>query len=157
MNMPLGQKIWEQRSRAVGRRILDVTERGIHEEVSWVGEVSGFGLIEGVEGRIVGTDNYIEKTTGEIISGSACGVLTFQDHIVGFKALGLARMVKHSPLAIENLLSLIYFVDPPPDLGWMRNTLIVWEAITDPKVQSVLAQAHEWVGLESEAVGVSKR
>ena len=101
--MPIGDKLWEETSKAVGRRINDVSERGVHEEVSFVGEITGFGRLKGMKGRIVGTDNYWEKITGEnVIYGNANGVLTLQGkkegEIVGFKAVGLGTRSSSVPL-----------------------------------------------------------
>jgi hypothetical protein len=39
---------------------------------------------------------------------------------------------------------LLYFPDPPPSLEWMRTTLILWEAVTDPVSQTITATAYEW-------------
>jgi hypothetical protein len=93
---------------------------------------------------MMGTDDYWEKLTGEVITGTACGVLALQDEFVPFKAVGIGKLVRRSPLGVESLLSLIYFVDPPESLSWMRNTLVLWEAMTDPKTHSVTATAYEW-------------
>jgi len=142
--MPLGEKLWEEKSKAVGRRFLDVAEKAVHEEVSFVGEIKGFGKLKGVEGRVSGTDDYWEKLTGDVIHGTACGVMRLREDIIPFKAVGIGKMVRQSPLAIEKLLSLIYFVDPPPDFSWMRTTLVLWEAVTDPKSQTITATAYEW-------------
>jgi hypothetical protein len=149
--MPIGDKLWEETSKAVGRRINDVSEKGVHEEVSFVGEITGFGRLKGMKGRIVGTDNYWEKITGEnVIYGNANGILTLQGknegEIVGFKAVGLGKLVKRSPLKPEDLLSLIWFPDPPPEFPWMRSTIVIWEAVVDPKKQTITATAYEWVG-----------
>jgi hypothetical protein len=149
--MPIGDKLWEETSKAVGRRINDVSERGIHEEISFAGQITGFGRLKGMKGRIVGTDNYWEKITGEnVIHGNANGVLTLQGEkegeIVGFKAVGLGKLVKHSPLRPEDLLSLIWFPDPPPELSWMKSVIVIWEAVVDPKNQTITATAYEWVG-----------
>ena len=74
--MGIGQKLWEETSRAVGRRICDVSEQGVHEEISFVGQLTGFGRWHGTTGRIVGTDNYRMKIKEEnVIEGSAQGVL----------------------------------------------------------------------------------
>jgi hypothetical protein len=145
--MAIGEKLWEEKSKAVGRRICDVNENGVHEEVTFVGEINGFGRLKGIVGRTVGTDNYWEKITGDnVLNGSACGVLTLGAEMVGFKAIGLGKLVKHSPLKPEALVSLIWFPDPPPDLNWMITTIVIWEAVVDPKNQTVTATAYEWVG-----------
>lgn len=143
--MPLGEKLWEEKSKAVGRRIKDVSEKGVSEEVSFVGSIKGFGRLEGMEARVIGTDDYWEKLTEGVITGTANGVMRFESgEIVPFKTVGLGKLVRRSPLGIEKLLSLIYFVDPPPDFAWMRSTLVVWEAVTDPKSETVTATAYEW-------------
>jgi hypothetical protein len=155
--MPIGEKLWEEISKAASRRIHDVSERGVHEEVSFVGEITGFGRLKGMKGRIVGTDNYWEKITEEnVIHGNANGLLTLQGKnegaLVGFKAVGLGKLVKRSPAKPSDLLSLIWFPDPPPEFPWMRNTIVIWEAAVDPKKLTITATAHEWVG-NSEAKG----
>jgi hypothetical protein len=147
--LPLGPKLWEEKTKAVGRRILDVSEKGVHEELSFVGEITGFGRMEGLKGRVVGTDDYWEKLTPSVINGTASGVMTIkgpnlEGEIVGYKTVGIGTMVRHSPLAIERLVSLLYFPDPPPSLEWMRTTLILWEAVTDPVSQTITATAYEW-------------
>ena len=150
--MPIGQKLWEEKSKAVGRRICDVSENGVHEEVTFVGELKGFGRLQGVLGRTVGTDNYWEKIrTENVLNGTACGVLTLGAEMVGFRALGLGKLVKRSPLKPEALLSLLWFPDPPPDLSWMTTTIVIWEGIVDPKNQTVTATAYEWVGPETSS------
>lgn len=149
--MPIGAKLWEGTSKAVGRRINDVSDRGVHEEVSFVGQIKGFGRLKGMQGRIVGTDNYWEKISGEnVTNGNACGVLTLQGgkrgEIVGFKALGLGKLVRRSPLRPEDLLSLIWFPDPPPTLPWMNSTIVIWEAVVNPAEQTITATAmNGWV------------
>lgn len=145
--MPIGPKLWEEKSKAIGRRINDVSERGVHEEVSFMGEIKGFGRLQDIVGRVVGTDNYWEKITGEnVIHGTANGVLTLGTEMVGFKAVGLGKLVKHSPLRPEALVSLIWFPDPPPNLPWTNSTIVIWEAVVDPKTQTITANAYEWVG-----------
>lgn len=149
--MPFGDKLWEETSKAAGRRILDVSDRGVHEEVSFIGEITGFGRLKGMTGRIVGTDNYWERITGEnVIFGDANGLLTLQGKdegaLVGFKAVGLGKLVKRSPAKPSDLLSLIWFPDPPPEFPWMRNLIVIWEAAVDPKKLTITATAHEWVG-----------
>jgi hypothetical protein len=149
--MAIGQKLWEEVSKAVGRRICDVSECGVHEEVTFVGQITGFGRLQGISGRTVGTDNYWEKITGEnVINGTACGVLTLGTELVGFKALGLGKLIKRSPLRPEDLVSLIWFPDPPPSLDWMRTTIVIWEAVVDPEKQTISATAYEWVGAAGE-------
>lgn len=142
--MPLGQKLWDETSKAVSKRFLDCSDRGIHAEISFVGEVKGCGRLAGIQGRIVGTDDFWERLTGEVSTGSACGVLALKDEFIAFKALGLGKLVKRSPVGLEKLLSLLWVVDPPPEFSWMRSTLILWEAMTDPKSQTVTAAAFEW-------------
>lgn len=146
--MPFGPMLWQENSSAVGRRITDVSEKGIHEEVSFRGQIKGCGRLQGVEGRIVGTDDYWETVTGEsIISGTACGVLTLgEGQLVGFRAMGLGKFVHHSPLGFEDLVLLISFPDPPPSLSWMKTTIVIWEARVDPRTQSIEAVAYEWEG-----------
>lgn len=143
--MPLGQKIWDEKSEAVGKRILDCSEKGIHVEISFSGEIKGRGRLDGCNGRIMGTDDFWEKLTGaDVTTGTACGVLALADEFVAFKAFGIGKLVKKSPVGLEKLLSLLWVVDPPPPFSWMRNTLILWEADTDPKTRTVTAAAYEW-------------
>jgi hypothetical protein len=147
--MPYGSKLWEETSRALGRRIREVDDRGrIHEEVSWRGQIRGFGRLDGHTGSTVGTDDYWETVTGEnIIEGSAHGVLNFgEGRMVGFRAHGRGKFVHHSPLAFEDLVLLISFPDPPAELAWMKTTVVVWEARVDPRNQTIEATAYEWRG-----------
>lgn len=151
--MPIGEKLWEETSKATGRRIGDCTDQGVAEEVSFAGQCRFSGRLEGRAARVVGTDDYLEKLNGDVMNGTARGVMTFQDgeyEVVPFKAVGLGRLERHSPLAIEQLVSLIYFVNPPESLSWMRTTIVLWEAVTDPKSQTIKATAYEWThGYES--------
>jgi hypothetical protein len=66
--------------------------------------------------------------------------------LVGFKALGLGKLIKRSPLRPEDLVSLIWFPDPPPEFGWMRTTIVIWEAVVNPEKQMITASAYEWEG-----------
>jgi hypothetical protein len=142
--MPAGQKLWEETTKAVGKRFLDCSDKGVHAEVSFVGQIKGHGRLAGIDGKIVGTDDYWEKLTGEVITGTACGVLQLKDEFISFKTVGIGKLVKKSPLGIEKLLSLLWVIDPPPAFSWMGNTLILWEAVTDPKTQTVTATCYEW-------------
>jgi hypothetical protein len=142
--VPLGEKLWEEKSRSLGTRITDVSERGIQEEVSFSGEVRGFGRLEGITGRIVGTDEHSGRLSEGVISGTAVGALTLGDDMMAFRAVGLGKLTKKSPLGAEMLVSLIHFPDPPPNLSWMRTTLIIWEAVVDAKNQTITATAYEW-------------
>lgn len=149
--MPLGQKLWEEKSEAVGKRFLDCSDKGIHVEVSFVGQLTGHGRLDGINGRIMGTDDFWEKLTGEsITTGTACGVLALEDEFIAFKAFGIGKLVKRSPIGLEKLLSLLWVIDPPPPFSWMGNTLILWEADTDPETQTVTATAYEWVSERAE-------
>jgi hypothetical protein len=145
--MPLGEKLWEETSIAGGARIKDVSEKGVSQEISFAGQCTWFGRLEGRVAKVVGTDDFWEKATGDVMTGTARGVMTFQDgeyEIVPFKAIGIGKAKRTSPGKQMNLVSLIYFVDPPPSLSWMRSTLVLWEAVTDPDSQTVKAMAYEW-------------
>jgi hypothetical protein len=155
--MPFGDKLWEEKSKTVGMRINDVSERGIQEEVSFVGEIKGFGRLNGTKGRIFGTDSFWEKITGGegVVQGNANGMLRLEgkggSEVVGFKALGLGKLVKRSPSKVQDLLSIIWFPDPPPEFSWMKSTIVIWEAFVDPKAQTIEATAYEWAGSRSRA------
>jgi hypothetical protein len=143
-NMSLGKKLWEVKSQRTGKRFLDCSENGIHVEASFVGQITGHGRLDGIEGKIIGTDDYWEKLTGEVVTGTVNGVLSLKDEFVPFKGFGLGKLVKKSPLGMEKLLVLIWVINPPEAFSWMRNTLILWEAVTDPKTQTSTATAYEW-------------
>jgi hypothetical protein len=144
--MPLGTKLWEESSRATHVRYVDASKKGLRAEVSFAGEVKGYGRLEGVSGRIVGTDDFWEKLSEEgILNGSARGALQLSDgEILPYRAVGMAKVVRRSPGLPVRILSLIQVINPPEKLSWMRNTLIVWEADVDPKNQSITATAYEW-------------
>ena len=143
--MALGAKLWDEESKATGRRIKDASEKGVSEEVSFVGEIKGVGRLDGMVATVVGTCDFLEKLRGGMTTGDVCGVLTFRDgESVPFKAVGLGKVVKHSPGIVEKLLSLIYVIDPPPTFSWMGDTLILWEGDIDLKAQTVTATAYEW-------------
>ena len=143
--MPRGEKIWEEKSRSVGRRIKDISEKGILMEADFVGQIQGFGRLEGEEIKVIGSDEYLEKPTGDVVTGRAQGVMTFPDgDIVPFKAMGVGKQVRRSPLGLEMLLALIYFVDPPASRAWMGTTCVLWEAVTDPETKTLEATAWEW-------------
>jgi len=145
--MAIGAKLWDEVSKAAGRRICDVTGDAIQEEVTFVGQITGCGRLEGITGRTVGTDHYWERINCEnVLNGTANGVLTLGNELIGFKAVGLGKLIKRSPLRPEDLVSLIWFPDPPPAFEWMRTTIVIWEAVVDPARQTVNASAYEWVG-----------
>ena len=144
--MPLGEKLWEETSRTVGQRIT-ASEKGIQEEISFVGKITGFGRLQGTEGRIIGTEIHTGKLSEGVMSGTASGVLALGDEFVPFKACGLARLVKRSPLRAERLVCLFHFLDAPTaptDYSWMLNTIVIWEAVTDPEDHTSTATAYEW-------------
>jgi hypothetical protein len=144
--MPLGEKLWEETSKATGIRYLDASEKGLHCEVSFAGEIRGSGRMEGIQGRLVGTDNFWENLSEEgILTGTAYGALHLQSgEIIPFRAVGLGKVIKRSPGAAANLVSLIHFINPPAHLSWMKNTPIVWDAVVDPQNQAITATAYEW-------------
>jgi len=152
--MPIGQKLWEETTKAVVRKVLDCRGNGvsaeIHAETTFVGHIKGLGRLDGIDGEIMGTDDYWEKLNGDITSGTACGILRLKDEFIAFKSFGTAKLVKRSPTGVETILSLIWFIDPPPEFSWMRNTLILWEAITDPKTKTIKATAYEWEAIQQE-------
>jgi hypothetical protein len=143
--MPLGEKLWEETSKAVGKKIMDVSEKGIQEEVNFVSDIRGFGRLQGMEGKIVGTDEHTGKLREGVISGTASGVLTLGDEMVSYKAVGLGKLVKKSPLGASKLVSLLDFIDPPPNLSWMSDMLVIWEAEVDTENQLIKATAYEWI------------
>ncbi len=81
-----------RRAKLSGKRFLDCSDKGIHAEVSFVGEIQGSGRLAGIDGRIVGTDDFWEKLTGEVATGTACGVFALRDEFIAFKAVGLGSL-----------------------------------------------------------------
>jgi hypothetical protein len=59
--MPLGEKLWEEKSKAVVRRIMDVSEKGVHAETTFTGEIQGFGRGFALDGE------YFKRLPEEIV------------------------------------------------------------------------------------------
>src|SRR5436189_1746267 len=68
--MPIGEKLWEETSKASGRRIRDCSEKGVSEEVSFAGQCRFSGRLEGRTARVAGTDDYLEKLNGDVMNGT---------------------------------------------------------------------------------------
>jgi hypothetical protein len=148
--MPLGAKLWEQTSAVTVRRIVEVDQhKGVHTELSSNGEIRGFGRLDGMVGRVVATDDYWERPPiGDIIPGNARGLIAFQNgEMVTFQAYGIAKPVKRSPIAISTIVSVVQLTNPTPNISWMTETLVLWEAIVDEKAIRVNGTAYEWTDL----------
>jgi len=142
--MPLGEKLWEEKSKSVGTRIVEISEKGIREQVSFVGEIRGLGKLAGKEGKTVGTNEHLRKLTEGVITGTAQGVLTLGNENVSFTAVGLGKLMKKPLLSASKIVVLIQFIDFPPTLSWMNHTLVIWEGDIDAKNQLITATAYEW-------------
>ena len=148
ISMPLGEKLWEQTTRPTGQKVT-ASEKGIQEEITFIGEIKGFGRLQGIDGRIIGTNEISAgKASQGITTGTASGVLALGDEFVSFEAQGLARFVKQSPRRAERVVCLFRFMDAPTaptDFSWMLNVIVLWEADTDPARHIVTATAYEWL------------
>src|SRR4051812_30380055 len=76
---------------------------GIQEEVRYSGEIRGFGRLadqagESQTGRTLGTNEYVGRLSEGIMSGTVNGTMVLGSETVSFKASGLAKMVKRSPV-----------------------------------------------------------
>jgi hypothetical protein len=71
--------------------------------------------------------------------------MTFRSgEIVLFKAVGIGNQVSFPAAAQLNVLSLLNFINPHPNLSWLRNTLVVYDARVDLKKGTATGWAYEW-------------
>jgi hypothetical protein len=147
ISMPIGEKLWEETSRAGGIRIT-ASEKGIQEDITFAGEVRGFGRLQGIQGRIIGTDVSTGKLSDVVTRGTVSGVLALADEFVSFEAFGFAKYVRRSPRRREGVVCLMRFIESdtyPTDFSWMLNTIVFWEGVTDPDNNISRAAAYEWL------------
>jgi hypothetical protein len=134
----LGEKLWEEKGKALGVSVKSVGPEGVHMEETFASECKGLGRFP--SGRNIGTMNIVE-VLGGFSSGTGQGIFTTQDgDSVVWKtySLGKPEAGKHRDLLI------IQFMTASQKLSWMNSFIAVYEGISDRKTMEFSGTGYEW-------------
>ena len=133
-----GDKIAEERGKAIGFSVKSVGPEGVHVEETFVSEVKGFGRFP--SGRDMGTLNIVQRTGG-ISSGTGQGTkMTAEGDSLVWKCYLIGKLEggKHKSLVI------IEFMTTSPRLLWMNGLIAIEELVADPQTMEFIGTAYEW-------------
>jgi len=136
--LDLGEKIAEEKGKAISMSVKSVGPEGVHTEVSFVSQVKGFGRFP--SGRDMGTISGLERPGG-IFSGTAQGTkLTTDGDSVVWKAYIIGKVEGGK----RKDLSIIEFMTTSQKLSWMNGFVAVEEAVPDLVTMEFSGIAYEW-------------
>ena len=136
-NLVLGEKMWEEKGKAIGVSVKSVGSDGVHVEESFATECKGLGRFP--SGRNIGTIDVVETPRG--FSGTGQGIFTAQDgDAVVWKCYGLGKLEAGK----DKGLFIIQFMTASQRLSWMNSFIAVEESISDPKTMEMSGTGYEW-------------
>jgi hypothetical protein len=134
----LGEKLWEEKGKAVGMSVKSIGPEGVHMEETFATVVKGFG--RGPSGTNMGTMESVVGPDGGS-SGSGQGIFTSQDgDVVTWKIYFLGKREQGK----DRSFGIVKWWTASQKLAWMNNTIAAFEAIADPKTMEVSSTGYEW-------------
>lgn len=120
--------------------IKSVGAEGVTTETSWTAEIKGFGRMQGIEGRSVGTSTGWQRPDG-ITDGTAQGIFTAKDGDTGvWKSHSMGKIEAGK----NKIVSLITFRTVSQKLSWMNSLVAISEGEIDPNTQEISGTGYEW-------------
>jgi hypothetical protein len=133
-----GEKIAEEKGKAIGISVKSVGPEGVHVEETFVSEVKGLGRFP--SGRDMGTLNIVERAGG-VFSGTGQGTKTTQD---GDSAVWKCYLIGKLEAGKYKCLITIEFMTASQKLSWMNGLIAIEELISDPITMELSGTAYEW-------------
>ena len=134
----LGEKLWEEKGKAIGVSVKSIDSEGVHMEETFASELKGIGRFP--SGRNMGTLNIVTRPDG-FSSGTGQGIFTTQngDSVV-WKLFGLGKLEAGK----DKSIAIVQFMTISQKLSWMNSLIVVLEAIADSKTMEISDAGYEW-------------
>jgi hypothetical protein len=134
----LGEKLWEEKGKAIGFSIKSIGPEGVHMEETFTSVTKGFGPVP--NSTNVGTLDLVQAPDGSI-AGTGQGISTTQDgDTVTWKMYFLGR----SEGGKGRTFGIIRFWTSSQKLAWVNKSIAALEGITDTKTMEFSATGYEW-------------
>jgi hypothetical protein len=133
----LGEKLWEEKGKAIGMSVKSIGPEGVHMEETFASEVKGLG--RGPGGRNMGTIDFVQAPSGGS-SGAGQGIFTTEDGSVVWKTYFLGK----SEAGKGKSVFIIQFMTTSQKLSWMNSLIVAEEVILDEKTQEFSGTGYEW-------------
>jgi hypothetical protein len=134
----LGEKLWEEKGKAIGMAIKSIGPEGVHMEETFTSTVKGFG--RSPNGTNMGTLNIVTRPDG-FFSGTGQGIFTTQDgDSVVWKLHGIGKPEAGKHKGVYTL----EFMTTSQKLSWMNSLIAITEGVLDPKTMELSGTGYEW-------------
>jgi hypothetical protein len=134
----LGEKLWEEKGKAIGMSIKSIGPEGVRMEQTFTTVCKSFGRFP--NGTNMGTVDFVQAPDGGY-SGSGQGIFASQDgDAVTWKMyfLGTSEAGKGRDFGI------VKFWTTSQKLAWMNKVIAAFEAVSDTKTMELSATGYEW-------------
>ena len=134
----LGEKLWEEKGKAIGVSIKSIGPEGVHVEETYATEVKSLGRAP--NGRNMATLDIVETPNGSF-SGTGQGIfMTVDGDSVAWKCYFLGKSVAGKSKSVN----IIQFMTTSQKLSWMNGLIAVEEADGDSKTMEIDGTGYEW-------------
>ncbi len=132
--------MWEESQRNTGITIKSVGAEGVTTEQNFVGEAKGFGRLQGLDWRDVGTATNLRRPDGVGLA-NAQGLMTTRDgEMVVWKAVGGGKVGGGKP----RFAGVVTFATASQKLSWMNGLVVFVEGESTPDFQETKVVGYEW-------------
>jgi hypothetical protein len=135
--MALGEKVAEEKGKAIGMSIKSIGPEGMTTELSVASEIKGFGRFP--SGRNMGTLTAIEGPNTSRVTGQGV-VVTTDGESLPWHAFGISKRVGGRVKGID----LITFGTHSQKYAWMNDVLLVLDGEASPDFSEFSDTAYEW-------------
>jgi hypothetical protein len=134
----LGEKQWEEKSKAVGMSVKSIGPEGVRFEHTFTGTIKGFGRFP--SGTNMGTVDFV-VAPDESFSGSGQGIFTSQGgEAVTWKIHLFGKREKGK----DKSFGILKFWTTSKKLAWLNGTIHALEGIDDPKTMEGSDTGYQW-------------
>jgi hypothetical protein len=138
IKLVLGEKLWEEKGKAIGMSVKSIGPEGVRMEQTFATEVRGFGRWP--SGRNMGTVDIFSGPSGGS-SGTGQGIFTSPEgDTVVWKAYSLGK----TEAGMSKSVNIVQLMTTSQKLSWMNGLIAVWEGISDQKTMELSGTAYEW-------------
>jgi len=139
--LAIGQKLFEEKTRAIGFSIKRIGSEGVTAEMSITSEIKGFGPAKGVEGKNMGTMKDLRGPSG-IGGGTGQGIITTNDgDMIIWK-----MMYSRKTAGKEKYVGVMTFMTMSKKLAWLNNIICATEGEGSPDItQGGINTIYEWI------------
>jgi len=135
--LALGEKVAEEKGKAIGMSIKSIGPEGMTVEVSVATEIKGFGRHPG--GRNMGTLTVLQGPNTSSITGQGV-VVTTDGESLPWHASGIGKRVGNRVKGI----SLVNFSTSSQKYSWVNDVLLVLDSEASADFSELSDTAYEW-------------